>query len=195
MPPSRKQRRSWHRAPSPAGKVACFQEAVSREEMEASHPAQEVVVSIQALCRLSPRALDLGLLQPRLDGPNDPRGDLVLKVKNVVQRAVEAIGPDVSPGRRINQLSRDPHAVTWLAHTAFEHVSNAQLAPDQLYIHSAALIGEAEITGDNEKPVHARERCNDFLDDAVGQDLACPANFITRSPIRPLDRRHRYSAL
>jgi hypothetical protein len=61
--------------------------------MEAGHPAQEVVVSIQALCRLSPRALDLGLLQPRLDGPNDARGDLVLKVKNVVQRAVEAIGP------------------------------------------------------------------------------------------------------
>ncbi len=56
------------------------------EGAERLHPAQEVVVSIQALCRLSLRALDLGLLQPRLDGPNDARGDLILKVKNVVQR-------------------------------------------------------------------------------------------------------------
>jgi hypothetical protein len=77
----------------------------------------------------------------------------------------------VSPGRRINQLSRNPHAITCLAYTAFEHVSNAQLAPDQLYVHGAALIGEAGITGDNEKPVHARERGNDFLDDAVGEIL------------------------
>src|SRR4029077_1394130 len=80
-----------------------FQKAVFREE-EAGHPSQEIIVSIQALGRLSPRALNLCPLEPWLDGPNDACRHPVLQVEYVLERAVEATRPDMAPGRRIDEL-------------------------------------------------------------------------------------------
>jgi hypothetical protein len=34
--------------------------------------------------------------------------DLVLQIENAVERAVEAVGPDVSAGRRVDQLAGNP---------------------------------------------------------------------------------------
>src|SRR5262249_10668533 len=96
------------------------QEAVPREEMEAGHSAQEVVVTAPALGRLSPGALDLRPLEPWLDGTNDACGHAILQVKDVFEGAVEPIRPDVAAGRRIDELPGDAHARSGLAHAAFE---------------------------------------------------------------------------
>jgi hypothetical protein len=37
-----------------------------------------------------------------------------------------------------------------LAHAAFEHVPNAQLATDLVHVNGTALVGEAGIAGDDE---------------------------------------------
>src|SRR5580704_7933148 len=62
-----------------------FDKAVPREE-EAGHPAQEIIVSIQALRRLPPRTLDLCALEPRLDGPDDICRHAVLQIEHVLTR-------------------------------------------------------------------------------------------------------------
>src|SRR6266851_3421837 len=44
------------------------------------------------------------------------------------QRAIEAVGPDMGPARRVDQLAGDAHAVAGFAHAAFEYVAHAQFA-------------------------------------------------------------------
>ena len=88
------------------------------------------MIGIEAVSLLSRRALDLGLAQFRLDRANDTARDLLLKREDVVERAVETVGPDMCAGCRIDQLAGDANSTTGLAHAAFEHVTHAKLAPD-----------------------------------------------------------------
>src|SRR5262249_25359748 len=134
---------------------SCFHEAVPREEMEAGHPAQEVVVSVEAVGRLSPGALDLRALEPWLDRPNDTCGHAILQLKHVFESAVEAIRPDVTARHRIDELPGDAHARPRLAHAAFKHVAHPKLARHLLHVHGAALVSEAGIAGDDEQPADA----------------------------------------
>jgi hypothetical protein len=50
------------------------------------------------------RAFDLRVLQLRRDRANDARGDLLLQFEDVVEGALETLGPEMPPGRRIDQL-------------------------------------------------------------------------------------------
>src|SRR5262249_7447979 len=118
----------------------------------AGHPAQEVVVGVQALRRLSPNALDLRPLEPWLDGPNDACRHPILQLKHVFEGAVETIGPNMTARRRIDELPGDAHAGSRLAHAAFEHIAHAQLASNLLHIDRLALVGERRVTGDYEQP-------------------------------------------
>ena len=47
----------------------------------------------------------------------------VLKLEDVVERAVEAVGPDVVAGDGVDQLPSDAHSVTGFSYRAFEHVA------------------------------------------------------------------------
>src|SRR5215510_4111080 len=73
-----------------------FQEAVLIVQMKTGHSPQEVVVSVEALSRLASRTLDLRALEPWLNGPHGPCGHLILQVKYVFQRSIEAVRPNVS---------------------------------------------------------------------------------------------------
>jgi hypothetical protein len=53
--------------------------------MKAGHSPQEAIVGVQAFGRLSPGALDLRLLKPRLDGTNDARGHAILQINHVFE--------------------------------------------------------------------------------------------------------------
>src|SRR6516164_5181808 len=116
---------------------------------------QEEIVGIHAFGWLSVGTLHLGVPELRLDGANDTRGDPVLKVEDVLEPAVEAIGPEMSAGRGINELARNSDAVSGLAHAAFEHVADAELTPDLPNVDGFPLVGEAGVAGDNEQPAHA----------------------------------------
>src|SRR5215467_252455 len=98
-------------------------------------------------------------LQSGLDDAGDARSDLVLKIENIFQWPVEAIGPQMRSGARVDQLSGDADSTSALAHRALEHVTDTKFAADPLHIDVLALVGEGRIAGDYEQPVDAREGC------------------------------------
>src|SRR5215216_2538732 len=124
--------------------------------MMARYSAQIVVVGIEAPGRLVLSTLDLGPLQLRRDGAHDVHSSPILQIEDVVERSLEAIRPQMRPGRRIDELRRDAHPVPHLAHATFEHVVYAQLATDLLHVHGPALVDEARIARDHEQPTEAR---------------------------------------
>ena len=91
----------------------------------------------------------------RLDDTSDTCGHLVLKLEHIVQQAIEAVGPEMRAVCCIDQLRGDAHPTSGLAHAAFEHVANAELAADLLHIDGLAFVGKARSAGDDEKPADA----------------------------------------
>ena len=137
--------------------------------MQIRHAAQVVVVGVEAFRRLAPCALDLRPLELRGDCPDDARGQLILQLEDVVEGAFEAVGPDMRPGRRIDELARDAHAVRRLAQAALQHIAHAELAAHLLRIHGSALVGEARVARDDEEPADARQRRDDVFHHAIGE--------------------------
>ena len=119
--------------------------------------------------RLACCTLDLRCPEARLDGGRHRLRDAILQVEHVVQRAVEAIGPDMAGGFRFDQLAGDPQPGAGAAHATFQHVAHAELAAHLTHIHRTPLVGEGRIAGDDEEPAHAGERGCDVLDHAVGE--------------------------
>src|SRR5215831_16609287 len=73
----------------------------------------------------------------------------------------------MSVGPGVDQLRRDAHAAGGSTHRAFEHVADAELAPDLLHIDRLALVRKGRIAGDDEEPTDAGERGDDLLDHTV----------------------------
>ena len=96
--------------------------------------------SIEAVRRLAPGAPALSHPDLRLDRDHDLLGDLVLQVEDVIQTAIEAIGPEVIAAGRIDELCRDPDPVARLADTAFDDVANTQFASHLGDIDGFALV-------------------------------------------------------
>ena len=133
--------------------------------------AQIVVVGVEALGRLALGALDLRPLELRRDRADDARGHLILQLEDIVERAFEAVRPEMRRGRSVDELPGDAHPVRRLAHAAFQHVAHAQFAADLPHVDRAALVGEAGVARDDEQPAHARQRRDDVLHHAVGEVL------------------------
>jgi hypothetical protein len=73
-------------------------------------------------------------------------------------------------GGRVDQLSGNAHPLAGPANRAFEHVANAELAPDLLHVDALCFVCKTRIAGEDEEPADARKRGNDFLDHAVRRD-------------------------
>src|SRR5262249_18514129 len=141
--------------------------ALPSPRMKVGLPAQVIVISVEAPGRLALGALDLRLLQLRRNRADHASGHLILELENVLQRAVETVGPEMTAGGGIDELRRDSHAVCRLAHAALEHVADAELATDLLDVYGMALVREARVAGDHEQVAKAGQRRDDVLDDAV----------------------------
>jgi hypothetical protein len=81
--------------------------------------AQIEVVGAEVGGRPRGGSAHLGGLQCWLDDAGDADRDLVLKVEDIFERAVEAVGPQMSAGGRVDQLPGDSHALPGFAHRAF----------------------------------------------------------------------------
>src|SRR5262249_13012009 len=117
---------------------------------------QITIVGVEALGRLAADALDLRALELRRDGADHALGHLVLELENILERPVEPIRPDVRSGSRIDELRGDAYPVRRLAHAAFEHIADAELATDLLHVHGMTFVGEARVAGDHEQVAKAR---------------------------------------
>jgi hypothetical protein len=97
--------------------------------------------------------------------------DLVLCGEDVVQLAVEAVGPQMAAALGVDQLGGDAHAVAGLADRAFQHEAHAELAADLLHLHRPALVGEGGIARDHEQRLDLGEIGDQVLGDAVAEIL------------------------
>jgi hypothetical protein len=75
----------------------------------------------------------------------------------------------VSSSLRLDELCGNPHSVAAFTNTAFEDVPHAELATYLLNVDRAALVSEARITGDYEKPFYPRKTGDDVFDYAVAK--------------------------
>ena len=104
-------------------------------------------------------------------GGDDGRGHLVLDGEDVLEVAVVSFRPEVVSGGAVDELGGDADPVARLAHAAFEHVAHAELPGDGAHVHGLALVGERGVAGDDEELADARQRGEDVLGDAVGEEL------------------------
>src|SRR6516164_403727 len=84
----------------------------------------------------------------------------------------------------IDQLPGDAYPVSALSHRAFEHIPDAQIAPDLFHIDGTALVGERRVAGDHEEPFDPGESGDDLFDHAVGKI------FLLWIPAHILERKH-----
>ena len=110
--------------------------------MKTRNSSQIVVIGVETFSRLAPRPIDLNLLQFRSNRAHDARGHSVLKLKNVLKVTLEPINPKMCAGRRINELSQDPHPVARFSHATFERVTHAQVTANLTHILGSALVCE-----------------------------------------------------
>src|SRR5262249_15093903 len=124
--------------------------AVLAHVMELSQRAEEEVIRIHALGRFARGALDLRLAQLWCYRADDARCEPVLQFEDIVERAIEMVGPDMRTCAGIDQLPGDAHAISGLSHAAFQYVAHAELARHLLHIDGFAFVGEARIARDDE---------------------------------------------
>src|SRR6516225_4705624 len=109
-------------------------------------------------------------LQCRFDHARDGRGDVVLKLEDIFERAIEPVGPEMGAGDRIKQLRGYADAVSGgLANRAFQHVQDPKFSADLLHVHRPTLVGEARVSSDYKEPVNARQGGDDLFDHAIGK--------------------------
>src|SRR5205814_8555659 len=120
--------------------------------VELGESAEVEVIGVETFGRLAAGARDLGEAEARLDCADDVRCDLVLKLENIIESAVESVGPDMRAGRGIDQLACNSHPIRGLPHASFEHVTHAQLARRLSHVDRLPLISQASLPRDEEKP-------------------------------------------
>src|SRR5262249_8235846 len=96
---------------------------------------QIIIISIETLGRLTPRAFDLYLFQFWRNCANYARSHFVLKFEDILQHVIETIRPEVGASRGVYELTRDAHAVRSLAHAALQHVTDAEFTSDLLNVY------------------------------------------------------------
>ena len=137
--------------------------------VQVRHPAQIVVVGIEAFGGLALCAFDLRPLQLSRDRTDHARGHLILQLEDVVYGAIETVGRDMRPSRRVDQLRGDAYPARCFAQAAFQHIAHAQLAAHLPHVHSTALVGKARVARDDEEPANVRQRCDDILHNSIGE--------------------------
>src|SRR4029077_17240611 len=108
--------------------------------------------SIQTVRKLTANPLLLGFRHRRFNRIGDAPGDFVLNRKYIGQIAVIALGPHVRARRCLDKLSGDASAIAGFAHATLKDIAHPQFAADLLYVDTAALIREAGVARDDEKP-------------------------------------------
>ena len=116
---------------------------------------QHQIIGVEAVSALALDPLDLGASQAGLDGADHADRDLILHGEDVIERTVIALGPQMRAALGLDQLGGDADAIACLAHAAFQHVTDAEIAPDLLHVDRPAPVGGARIARDHEQPADA----------------------------------------
>jgi hypothetical protein len=93
------------------------------------------IVGTEIFGALLSRALDLRLAYAWLDYSDHLVCDLVLQIEDVLESAIIFFRPQMCAGFRVDKLRRDAQPIAGLAHAAFKHVANAEVAPDSSHVN------------------------------------------------------------
>ncbi|MEM8792663.1 MAG: hypothetical protein AAGE80_13670 [Pseudomonadota bacterium] len=96
---------------------------------------------------------------------------IVLDVENVLKLPVVTLGPNMVPGRTIDQLGRNSDPTARFAHTAFDDIGRAQLCSGGRRIDRSALEGEAGAPGDHWKRAPMGQRGDQILGQTIREIL------------------------
>src|SRR5215469_8795016 len=91
-------------------------------------------------------------LQSRFDDARNRRCNVVLKLENIRELGVEAVGPEMGTGRRVKQLRANADAISSPANRAFQHIQDPKLSADLFHVHCSTLVSEARIARDHKEP-------------------------------------------
>ena len=75
--------------------------------------------------------------------------------KQIRERLVEALRPEMCARFGVDELSVDAHPILVALHRAFKHVADAKLLADPLCVDAFALVGEGGVAGDYETALDA----------------------------------------
>ena len=104
---------------------------------------QDEIVSVEAVRPLAFDSFNFGPAQVRLDRADHIQGNFVLQRKNVIERTIEALGPQMAATLRFNHLRGNADTAAVLPHASLQQVAHAQLAADALHVHRHPFVGEA----------------------------------------------------
>jgi hypothetical protein len=104
-----------------------------------------------------------------LGGRDDAACDVILNIKEVRQRAVVAVTPDVIACARLQKMNVDADPFSSPPHTAFDDISYAEVVSDLSHIGSGAFVGKGGVPSDEEERVDPRKLCNDVLCDPLSK--------------------------
>src|SRR5712692_2499703 len=91
------------------------------------YSAQIEIIGSRVARRSVSSAPDLGGVQRRFNHAGCADRHLILKREYVFQRTVEAVGPEMRPVCRVDQLGRNAHTTARLAYRAFQDITDAEL--------------------------------------------------------------------
>src|SRR5262245_3949314 len=94
-------------------------------------PLQKAVIGVPVLGRLLANDFNGARRTASLQRDGNGRGDFVLDTEDLLGPPIVALCPQMPFALGIDELCRDPNVGADLAHTAFDHVTNAQLPPDR----------------------------------------------------------------
>src|SRR4029079_14702762 len=100
---------------------------------------QVVLVRTEIPDRTLRQAPMLGRRESELQRVYDLARETLLDFEDVLQRAVELIGPELRVGPGVHELRRDPEAGTSAPDAAGQHVTRAELARDGTQVLGASL--------------------------------------------------------
>jgi hypothetical protein len=79
---------------------------------------------------------------------------------------VKPVRPNMSPSCGID-VQRGAHSIGSAPNPTFHKITHAKPTTDLLHIHRSALVGEARIARNHERPMQAREGGGDILDHSI----------------------------
>jgi hypothetical protein len=147
--------------------------------------AQMIIVRIETAGRFPLGTFDFGLGHAGGDCANHAGSYLILQLKDVLECSVISVCPQMSAGSCIDQLARDPDAISGFPDAPLENIPDPQILSHLLDIDSSALERETGVESDYEKLFVSRKGGSDFFDHSIGEV------FLLRITAHVLEWQHR----
>ena len=107
--------------------------------MVGSKRTQIMIPCVKIVGSLRPCAGDLGERDLRSNRSRYAGNNVVLQFKEIADFSVIALRPDMTIGRRIDQLCANSDTIARSAHATFQYIADTELAPHAFYVDALPL--------------------------------------------------------